>query len=871
MFYADSITKNFLTGSGLFNPVNRNSTLGGRWLANEDPTYMGFWVYLPPKNFYATNDNIDVDRLPQGLLLPGGEVGSQAYSDSAVSYLKRRNEFYRAAMIEEFQQGFVQILNKAPWMIQKVGGVSSLWKINPQNNWRAKEATLTFECLETIDLKMTYLIDLYRKAAWDAVYHRWVLPDCQRYFSMDLVVAEVRTMQRNGSVYNVGTFSRFVCDYCEIEPFADDIGYLENLSAFVENQAVVKFKVKVGKVYEVNTYGLLGALLSDSNTAFKRSNDYRESAFTQDSTQTDSTGSNVNRQIQNYFVYRGDARYRNNVNLNTLLGTATADLPTPVSNAISAAVNSIQNSLNQAVNTLKLGNVYGFSPSTVAAQLEGALNNPVGAFQGLLSNVGVNQEVAQAVASNIQLTGPEIDLVKDLIGNVKLLAAAVAGTDLENATIAEIAEISASERLSGTLGNVQLESSQINPATTQNVGLNSPQINRNNQQQVNLASPNISNQVSPLNIVLQANGGSLNGNPGKVTFVSPTVGAGISPAKTTLDAPQIVGSGDTKVPLDAPQISTSQPGKVELEAPNISNGSVKVELESAPVTGVAGGKVELEAPTINNQSDKQVILEGPEITNQPGGNVELESAPIFGNPQQKVELESAEINTQIERQVKFESPTINKDIEKSVDFETPQINKDIQKIVELEAPAINLSSDKKVELISPSTLQSNPGTVEFIEPEKSSTRLDNIGFDSPAINTNIDKNVILEDNGAILVTKINGVVDLSAPQTSLAGLENVNLEGPDIVAAKLEKVKFDETVPNTNIERNINLEDNGASIVAKDRLTVKLEGVSVLPKPLGAVDLIAPSVEKNIDIEDYKFIKPSANLYSDNLGKENLK
>ncbi|NBO21790.1 hypothetical protein EBU94_00395, partial [bacterium] len=663
MFYADSITKNFLTGSGLFNPVNRNSTLGGRWLANEDPTYMGFWVYLPPKNFYATNDNIDVDRLPQGLLLPGGEVGSQAYSDSAVSYLKRRNEFYRAAMIEEFQQGFVQILNKAPWMIQKVGGVSSLWKINPQNNWRAKEATLTFECLETIDLKMTYLIDLYRKAAWDAVYHRWVLPDCQRYFSMDLVVAEVRTMQRNGSVYNVGTFSRFVCDYCEIEPFADDIGYLENLSAFVENQAVVKFKVKVGKVYEVNTYGLLGALLSDSNTAFKRSNDYRESAFTQDSTQTDSTGVGVEQNVRNYFVYRGDPRFQTNINkkpqtfnvytgnqnpiisatdnLTAFLGVNTEQVPTSVSNAITGSVSAIQNLISQAVNSVKLGNVYEFSPSTVVAQLEGALNNPVGAFQGLLSNVGVNQEVAQAVASNIQLTGPEIDLVKDLIGNVRLLAATVAGTDLENATIAEIAEIAASERLTGTLGNVQLESSQINPATTQNVGLNSPQINRNNQQQVNLASPNVSNQVSPLNIVLQANGVSLNGNPGKVTFVSPTVGAGISPSKTT---------------LDAPQTSTSQPGKVELEAPNISNGSVKVVLESAPVTGVAGGKVELEAPTINNQSDKQVILEGPEITNQPGGNVELESAPIFGNPQQKVELESAEINTQIERQVKFESP-----------------------------------------------------------------------------------------------------------------------------------------------------------------------------------------------------------------------
>jgi hypothetical protein len=51
------------------------------------------------------------------------------------------------------------------------------------------------ECWEGLDLKIRTLMEFYRKAAWDDVYQRWILPENMRQFKMIIYVFERRTFQ----------------------------------------------------------------------------------------------------------------------------------------------------------------------------------------------------------------------------------------------------------------------------------------------------------------------------------------------------------------------------------------------------------------------------------------------------------------------------------------------------------------------------------------------------------------------------------------------------------------------------------------------------------------------------------------------------
>jgi hypothetical protein len=51
------------------------------------------------------------------------------------------------------------------------------------------------ECWEGLDLKIRTLMEFYRKAAWDDVYQRWILPENMREFKMIIYVFERRTFQ----------------------------------------------------------------------------------------------------------------------------------------------------------------------------------------------------------------------------------------------------------------------------------------------------------------------------------------------------------------------------------------------------------------------------------------------------------------------------------------------------------------------------------------------------------------------------------------------------------------------------------------------------------------------------------------------------
>lgn len=301
MIYSDKISKTFLDGSTHLRPGT------SRWTEIDDQTYLGFWIYLEQPN--VQRNNVDRDYLPQGLFLKEGDASVNSnYSDSAISYLKRRNEPYRAAMIEEFQEGFKKLVLDAPWVFQTIAGLDSLWKILPGNSVRLKDAKLTISCLESYDLKMSYLLDLYRKAAFDSKYMRWMLPDVQRRFTMNIIVSDIRTMTGDdGGPLNSNTFFMFHCEDCEIDPWSVAPGYLSTVSsAGVGEAAKIDFTIKVGNVSERNTYGLLGAVLTDTRRWYDRNDAHRRDVFTNETTQADATGEGVDEMSQAFHVLRNE-------------------------------------------------------------------------------------------------------------------------------------------------------------------------------------------------------------------------------------------------------------------------------------------------------------------------------------------------------------------------------------------------------------------------------------------------------------------------------------------------------------------------------------------------------------------------------------
>lgn len=542
MNYVDKLTKDFLTSNTW---VTNSGGHNSRWNEYEDPTYMGFYFKINPYgNYDPTNQDYDV--LPQGLFLPSnGDANAGAVtglsspmsnvSDSAENYLKRRNEYWRANMISEFRNGFLYVSENEPWVFEKVTGVGDLWKADPKINWRAKDKKLVFDCHESISMKMTYLIDCYRKAAFDYNNMRYMLPDLQRYFSMDLYVTEIRSMKTaSGGNFNTASFVRFRLDYCEFDFFTEEsTTYMSELSRYAPDKgAGVKMTIKVGAIREINNYGLLGGMIGDTVYTWQRGKEVAGEAFTQNTTIKDggpnqgilvrdgavrlasikapfpaqgikeSAAENPdvdlgatewveqralfsnqpltddefsfgvgNANVGNANASPGKANRKGSV-YKSIQGRDMGKVPTgatpsqnleqsfstesgvsqfntpPASSALesgdlgSVDVGSRARSL--AANLIRgafLGNVYGLSLSTLAGQLQGVLNNPVAALQGLLSKFAKSPAESSTMADNVQLSGADAKLLNDFIGQVKEIQSITAGTELDNATLGELAQL----------------------------------------------------------------------------------------------------------------------------------------------------------------------------------------------------------------------------------------------------------------------------------------------------------------------------------------------------------------------------------------------------------------------------------------------
>ena len=101
-------------------------------------------------------------------------------------------EHGRAILLQNFIAGLKDIQYSFPYYLKSIGGLGDLFKVDPTTGIRLRDAKITLDCYEALDLRITQLLNTYKKIAWDDVYQRWILPDMMRYFNMKIYISEIR-------------------------------------------------------------------------------------------------------------------------------------------------------------------------------------------------------------------------------------------------------------------------------------------------------------------------------------------------------------------------------------------------------------------------------------------------------------------------------------------------------------------------------------------------------------------------------------------------------------------------------------------------------------------------------------------------------
>lgn len=142
--------------------------------------------------FYGAKSKLG-DRFNKSFFsMANGYMGAQ-------KFLAQRST-KRQEMLKAFKNGLSFINKECPYYFQSISGLDQLLKADIKNyhkpNGSHKRAgTLIVDCMESIDMRMFSLSELYRKAIYDYTNHRVMLPENLRKFRMWLVVTEIRNIQ----------------------------------------------------------------------------------------------------------------------------------------------------------------------------------------------------------------------------------------------------------------------------------------------------------------------------------------------------------------------------------------------------------------------------------------------------------------------------------------------------------------------------------------------------------------------------------------------------------------------------------------------------------------------------------------------------
>lgn len=377
-------------------PVNENNqfkrihTRGDFFQMFQDPTSLGFKLFFINIQSGGISNSIDLkNALTKGQSIfqeentietfdtvnSHGLFGSEKSPNSALYYLKSIGDEARFSMLIEFKSLLSKLNTEYPWYFQSIEGLSEAWSRDYSKPKIKKE--LTIQCLESIDLRITALMDLYRKIAYDWQNRRAILPDNLRKFDLSIKVYDVRNFRKAanstfgipteyekskhkinsqflGNDYTDTTQVTFNFSHCEFLP--DESG---NMFGTVANNsyenATQSIKIGYENIQEDNIYRSLVSLGNIPNFYYVK--DY------------------LRKELEIINGFDNSILEQNN----DVFGSLIDNIATNVSNAAA-------NTIKSKVNSLFIGNVYGFSPSSLLTSGPNAIINAPRKIPNALGN-----------------------------------------------------------------------------------------------------------------------------------------------------------------------------------------------------------------------------------------------------------------------------------------------------------------------------------------------------------------------------------------------------------------------------------------------------------------------------------------------------
>lgn len=197
----------------------------------QDPTYLTFF-------FQFVYDDGNISPLLADALSNNPAVGTAAY------YLRNYIEDEpRANSLKEFAKTLRLINSQLPWFWQTLSGAENFLDYNVDEPYRGGEdAKLTIGCLESLNLMVSGMMDLYREAMWDENRWCWVVPDNLRKFTMIVYVSEIRKIQTTNAN---GSISSFLQTAFDVNKTNDDITG-DNLPFFAFEVSLAEFNLRSG-------------------------------------------------------------------------------------------------------------------------------------------------------------------------------------------------------------------------------------------------------------------------------------------------------------------------------------------------------------------------------------------------------------------------------------------------------------------------------------------------------------------------------------------------------------------------------------------------------------------------------------------------
>lgn len=374
-------------------------------LAYQDPTYLSFTFMFETENTDPLNQN-------SSPLFTGEAEAFLAKLKNAGSDLRKYEE--RLQALKDFKKALIDINKNMPWYWQSLSGLERLQQYNPlEPYWGGTDAKLTIGCLESINLAITGLMSLYRKAVFDEEKWVYLLPANLRRFSMYVYICEIRnidmstytgdTKDPNASVANEDAVNKditggntpellFKLSFCEFD-IASGHKSIADLKADAPEEASQEIIINYERLQQVDGQYLQGIIRKSPDRISERDFNGSVPNVTNSQTRNDATvldkfgrqftAAGINdtfgkakQQATDSLKLLGEAK--KNELLGAIGGAINDRIPTP-ENLIMNAVNRLDQAtrispaqIEQAV----LGNIYGARPgdSITDALRTGAVN-----------------------------------------------------------------------------------------------------------------------------------------------------------------------------------------------------------------------------------------------------------------------------------------------------------------------------------------------------------------------------------------------------------------------------------------------------------------------------------------------------------------